>query len=322
MVDAHPRMSLEAFQRFLQARHALNHLSHESMGRARQLLEEALRIEGEHERLLAMFGILESVAFSIGASVDEATLHRGDAYATRALALNPRSALALYAKGILAEKTNLARSLEFLRRSVAIEPVPEAMGLLAAGLAVRGDEAEALEYSRRAVPLDPLSPAVLAFAIVAAWFGGAIEQALAWSEAALRAIPDNTSLLHTAGYVIGCTGDTSRALALLDRAASNEEYFSVMSRLTAQAIRRQPLNDLAPASDTMIRRDPHGSFWIADIYACAGDRDKAIAWLGNAVRLGVTNIRYMTERSPYLSPMRGDPAFETIVAQARARVYG
>ena len=58
---------------------------------------------------------------------------------------------------------------------------------------------------------------------------------------------------------------------------------------------------------------------LAEIYAAAGERDEALAWLSNAVRLGVVNVRYMTEQSPFFASLRDDPAFQALIADARAR---
>jgi serine/threonine-protein kinase len=318
-IEIHPIANLEAYQLYLQARHALSALSAESVSGARQRLDRALALEGDNEVLLGLYGVLEAVAYSVGADVSDETLRRVDACATRALALNPRSALGLYAKAILAEKTDLGRSVHYLRQSVAVRPVPEAMGLLAIGLAVRGQSADAMDYARQAVPLDPLSAAVLSFASGAAWFSGAPEQALAWAEAGLRAMPDNTSLQHLVGYFLAATGQTDRALALLDRAAGSEEFFGVLPGLLAQAIRGQPMSPLTPSIRTMMRADPHGSLWLADIHAAGNDRAQALDWLSNAIRLGVVGTRYMTEISPFLVHLRGDPGFQDLVAQARAK---
>ena len=76
---------------------------------------------------------------------------------------------------------------------------------------------------------------------------------------------------------------------------------------------------LPDAFRPVIARDPHGSHMLGEIYAAAGERDEALAWLGNAVRLGVVNVRYLTEQSPFFASLRGDPAFEALVAEARAR---
>ena len=318
-LQEHPIANLEAYQLYLQARQALNQMSGESVARARHCLDRALALEGDNHALLGMYGALELIAFSIGVDVTDDTLRRGDAYANRALALNPRSPSGLYAKAILAEKTDIARSVEYLRQAAAVAPGAEIMGLLAIGLAVRGEEREALEYARKALPLDPLSPLVLSFVTGAAWFAGDRAQALAWTEAALHAAPDNTSVLHLAGYVFVAIGDVDRGLTLVDRAVGSDEYFSVLPNLLAHAIRRQPMPPLSAGVRTMMRADPHGSLWLADIYAAAGDRDQSLDWLGNAIRLGVANARYMSEVSPFLTRWRDDEAFQALVAQARAR---
>jgi hypothetical protein len=61
---------------------------------------------------------------------------------------------------------------------------------------------------------------------------------------------------------------------------------------------------------------------LAEIYAAAGQRDEALAWLRNAVSLGVVNTRYMTEQSPFFATLHGDPDFEALMAEARAKAAG
>jgi serine/threonine protein kinase len=319
-LEEHPIANLEAYQLYLRVGHCLKEMSGEALARARELLDRALALEGENDVLLGMYGVLELMVYSLGFDGSEA-LRRGDEFATRALARNPRSALGLHAKGIVAEKTDLGRSVIYLRDSVSVKPNAEAMGLLAFGLAMRGEERDAMQFARQAMAIDPLSPAVTMFVMGAAWHANAATQALAWADAARRVAPDNPTVQMLAGYLLVVTGQRDAGLTLLDQAAASEEgtFFQVMPRMLGQALRGESLPPLPAEFRPVIARDPHGSHMLGEIYAAAGDRDEALAWLGNAVRLGVVNVRYMTEQSPFFAALRGDSAFDAVVAEARAR---
>jgi TolB-like protein len=320
-LEAHPIANLEAYQLYLRVGQCLKEMTNESVTRARELLDRALALEGENDVLLGLYGVLELMAYSLGFDASDEMLRRGDGYATRALARNPRSAQGLHAKAILTEKIDLGQSVQYLRQSVAVEPAAEAMGLLSFGLAMRGEDADALHFARRAIALDPLSPAVLMFVMGAAWHANAPEQGVGWAEAALRVMPENPTIQFLAGYLFSVTGQRDRGLALLDAAAGSLEasFFQVLPAMWAQALRQQPLSALPDSFRPVVGKDPHGSHMMAEIYAAAGQRDEALAWLTNAIRLGVVNSRYMTQQSPFFASLRGDPVFEALIGEARAK---
>ena len=159
---------------------------------------------------LALYGVLELMSYSLGFDgpgrlfVAATSSPPARWRATRALHW------ALHAKAILAEKTDLGRSVRYLRESVSVTPNAEAMGLLAFGLAMRGEERDAMQFARRAMAIDPLSPAVTMFVMGAAWHANAATQALAWADAARRVAPDNPTVQFLAGYLLVVTGQRDR----------------------------------------------------------------------------------------------------------------
>jgi serine/threonine-protein kinase len=318
-LEARPIANLEAYQLYLQVRQCLQNPLRESIERARGLLVSALRLTGENHVLIGLQGVVEVMEFSLGYGTAD-SLTRADASASRSLGLHPRSAPGLYAKAMVAEKSNLAVSVHYLRQAAAADPASTAMGLLAIGLAVRGED-DALQCARWAAERDPLSPVVLGWAAMAAWYSAALSDAIAWADATVRIAPDSPWTCVTAGYVLAGAGKTYEALALLDRgsAATGEPFFVGFCTVLAQAMRRQPVAHLDPALTAPLRLDPHGSQILAEVYAFGGDRHESLGWLRNAVSLGVVNAAYMAERSPFLAPLRGDPEFEAVVAEARAR---
>jgi len=56
----------------------------------------------------------------------------------------------------------------------------------------------------------------------------------------------------------------------------------------------------------------------ARIFAQAGEAEEAIRWLGVAVDLGLLHYALLAERDVLLAPVRGHPAFATLLDRVRA----
>jgi hypothetical protein len=69
-----------------------------------------------------------------------------------------------------------------------------------------------------------------------------------------------------------------------------------------------------------MRRDPHGSQLLAEMYAAGGSRDEAIQWLRNAIALGVRNVPYMTGQISFFASLRNDAEFNALMSEVRGRM--
>ena len=111
------------------------------------------------------------------------------------------------------------------------------------------------------------------------------------------------------------------SLSLLDRyAEARSEYAAIPSgdliRMTGEAIIAARTGDKAAAERTIVRmRQLHGvlgSYQYAEVYAQAGDKDRAFAELENAVAAkdpGLSSLKV----DPFLDPIRGDPRYRALV---------
>ena len=63
-------------------------------------------------------------------------------------------------------------------------------------------------------------------------------------------------------------------------------------------------------------RDKEISWLIADSHAMAGQYDKALHWVRNAVELGFINTRFFANINPNLAPLRNDPHFQMLMEKA------
>ena len=95
------------------------------------------------------------------------------------------------------------------------------------------------------------------------------------------------------------------ALGVVDAALGNKEG---AIREGERAVELVPANKSAIDGAMLIR-------YLAVIYAWAGDKDRAIKRLNEAVQLPGSFLSYGHLRlHPFWDPLRGDPRFEAIVA--------
>ncbi len=165
-----------------------------------------------------------------------------------------------------------------------------------------------------------MSPLILGWTAVTSWYCGVVDEAVRWVGAGMRVAPDSPWVHWCGGYVLAAAGKRDEALVLLDRAAaSGEALMQDFATLLARTLRGEPVERLATLERSPVRLDPHGSQIIAETYAAGGRRTEALDWLRNAISLGVVNGTYMAARSPFFASLRGDPEFQALVGEARAR---
>jgi serine/threonine protein kinase len=65
--------------------------------------------------------------------------------------------------------------------------------------------------------------------------------------------------------------------------------------------------------------DAHNKFHLAESFGLAGDADRALDLLDQAVDTGFHPYPFMAEHCPFLAPLRPLPRFPAILAKARER---
>lgn len=73
------------------------------------------------------------------------------------------------------------------------------------------------------------------------------------------------------------------------------------------------------ASVDVVPLDAHNRFHLAESFALAGDTNRALDVLEQAVEGGFYPYAFMAEHCPFLAPLRPSPRFAGILAKARER---
>jgi tetratricopeptide (TPR) repeat protein len=154
---------------------------------------------------------------------------------------------------------------------------------------------------------------------------GRLQEALTRAEQALAIDPSDWLSLLIVGETLRLMGRPGDAIPHLAKAyVSKQAPASQAQRISAQyaiALHQEQREAEALAIATKgesLSEDPDGVYYLACYWAVAGQRGKVFQHLQRALSLGYadTEITY----DPAWDSLRGDPEFESIVAEIKRRV--
>jgi serine/threonine protein kinase/Flp pilus assembly protein TadD len=322
--DEHRRLSerpiadARAFELYLQARQELRRYA---VDRALALLGEAVRIEGETPPLVALLTWLKVVMVRSGMSPDRAPIEEALRLARGLLTQAPD---APYGHSMLGhieyERGRLPEAVHHCKLSLKREPNDsDTLLMMCVSYVGAGQNTDARETARRMVACDPLSPISWMAAGLVPWFEGQRGQGIADLERGLEIDPQNFIVHWAAGYakaLVGRLPDAARhAKALSDLSAANPYTRQLLSLIDGLEGRRQAALDRVTLVDVSAI-DAHHAFHLAESFIAAGDFDRGLDLLEQAVP-GFYPYPYLAKFCRFLDPVRGLPRFEAVLATAR-----
>lgn len=165
--------------------------------------------------------------YCYGTHQPEVYFARADAYAQRALALDPHSPQAHAALGYLAlERKDLTGAQSELRRAIASDPsYGPAQEWLGIALLIDGRSAEGIGHLKIAAALDPLSVSTIAWLGTAAYMEKRFDDAILFSHEALELSPRRVDVLAVIGQSYVALGDIEHAIAAFKRFGATDEFY-------------------------------------------------------------------------------------------------
>ena len=250
---------------------------------------------------------------TISPDTDE-KLAQAEAAASRAIAIAPRlgSAYAMLAR-IKANQLDFASASNNMRRGLALSPGDaDVLAPAVRFMICFGEQHKALELADRAIALDPLEAnsyssrgEVLRIAL------RDYPQAIAAYRKALELAPEVYGPHLGIGYCLTLMNRAAEARAEYAKAAADDAF-----RLTGEAILAARSRDRAGAERILARiRSEYGaaaSYRYAQVYAQAGDADRAFAELDNAVRAKDPGLQQL-KRDAFLDGIVDDPRFAALL---------
>jgi serine/threonine protein kinase/Tfp pilus assembly protein PilF len=214
---------------------------------------------------------------------------------------------------------------ESWRRAIELNPnVATAQALYAHFLMIMGHGDDALEHSKRAVELDPFNPLFHGWYAFVLYGQRRYDEAIAAGREALRIQPDfpvATNPLWLATHEVEgmereafevaqsyarIVYDDTRIDTALDEGYARAGYAEAMRRAAEALIARLPEVFCLP-------------FDIANFYAAAGEKDKAVEWLEKGFELRDPVMPYIG-CYPCYDDLRPDPRFQDLLRKIRLPV--
>jgi serine/threonine-protein kinase len=305
---------LEAYRHYLRGRH-LRYTKNDHGGALRSY-EQAVRLDPSHAPswvgvaevrvLMAFYGLAPARASYAAAK---------DALATAA-GLQGESAAALYVDGMIAFGERRWRDAErLLRRAVELEPdhVPALcwLGVLMSVLARPDEAASVLLHATDVDPLAPYPHAMTAMCLLAV---GRAAEAARHLERALIFDDENNLALWASGVALTALGDTTTAIASLERALTPAHRGDVVHAVLGWALAVAGMDDEAGAILDELRARPATAPALVSeawLRAALGDMDGAWEVLG---RSGDECQFFVSLAGmPGFDPLRTDPRFGALL---------
>lgn len=284
-----PRTDVRAYEYYLRGRQFFAASRLKSLRFAREMFEHALEIDPDYA--LAHTAVVETIAMecmyypACGADIRDA-----ERASARALELDPE--------------------------------LPEAHSARAAMLFVQTRFTEAEQEFQAALRLEPRSfDALYVYARMCFQLGRTEDAARLFEDAC--AVQEDYQAAFFAAQSHESLGQTDAAVRMYERALGVAEAHMQLNPDDARAAtmravalcrtgRRAEGLEWAERAVAIDPEDAGVRYNAACLYALAGDADRALAWLEDAVRAGFANVEWIA-RDPDLASLRGDPRVQALL---------
>jgi TolB-like protein len=324
-----PIENLKAYECYLRALSVIWLLSEESHDRALELIERGLEIAGDSDLLYAAKGqiyFMHVDQMNRPPETYAGLLEQAQACADRALAINPSSAPAHALQGMIAQASGDSRgSLRHFSSALQLDP-NNAIAHVCLGYwrAAGGWDLDgARRFLERLVQIDPLRPMNKGGLSWLHWFNGGFSAALeGWRDWQRESEEVKSPYRVYLAYLHAANGNVGEAVRLIDqmRSDSPQHILTALGALLKHAWlgeEEQALEAVTERLEQAVWWDDIWSLLLAGGYALIGENERAIHWLDHAIDYGIWNVRYLSERDPFLAKLRSDERFDTLMEKAR-----
>ncbi len=311
-----------AFELYLQARQEIRRYGAQSLDRAESLIHGAMAIEGDTPPLQALLAWVHATRVRAGVAADRSPLDAAEAVAT---ALLRKPADAHYGHALMGflcyERGEVAAAIGHLLIAVEQDPNDsDALFYLGISYQAAGQIAAGEAIAERLMATDPLAPMTVMLAGSMTWWSNRAAEGIALVQRGVATDPGNLIGRWVLGYTCALTGDAAAAAGPAQHLVEQAPSMPYTGQLMALVHGLNGRPDLARAAlKDVVALDAHHRFHLAESFAMAGEPERALALLEEAVRSGFHPDRFIAEYCPFFASLRGTPRFDAIAAEAKRR---
>lgn len=308
----HPIRNPIAYQSYLRARYVIWSLQPDAFQLAEHELLHALRIAGKNELLYAALGWVYSMAIESGLPFEE-NIQKAEEAERDLSRLNPESSYLFGLRGMIAYRRGKTRkAVENLERALLADSKnPDYLLLLSYCYILAGQSAKARPLINTLLEVDPLTAMNHSVRAMMNYEDGLFEEALFHYLRACDLAPTNPALKLFHAWSLTTLGRYEEALSVLEplTTTNNSTVFKDLATFAVLALKQETERARAALTEELVRAGQSIEFiarFLIDFCCLAGAREEAIQWLETDIKLGYLDYDYLTERSPFLGPIRNE----------------
>ncbi|HEV8122804.1 MAG TPA: protein kinase [Gemmatimonadales bacterium] len=309
-----------AFELYLQARQEVRRYAAGSIDRGEALVRRAMEIEGETPPLQALLAWAQVTRVRAGLVADRSSLDASAAIANALLVSAPDAPYGHAILGLISyERGLLADAVGHLLAALEREPNDaDTIFYLGISYVGAGQVDKMAPVAATLMKLDPLSQLAWLMTGIATWWTGRAGEGMPSLVRAAEMDPTNLIARWTLGYAYALVGDVQAAWKEAEYMQQQAPTMPYTIQLVALVHGMEGRSDAARAVlGGVTGLDSHHKFHLAESYAMAGDSERALELLEDAVSHGFHPGEFIAYHCPFLAPLRGTPRFEAVAAQAQ-----
>jgi non-specific serine/threonine protein kinase len=323
---ARPLEDVQAFELYLRARQESYRFTPDALERSLDYLRRAQELAGENILLTASQGYLYFQMVNTGVNPDPENLTRSRECALRCLELDPDSPHGHRLLGLTAMKTaTVQQVVDHFKRARELDPNdPETLFWLSIMYGFAGRSSVGAPLADHLLRIDPLTPMYHVVPGFLALMDGDFARAPEPFKKALRMDPANPVLRLTYGQILALNGRNSDALEALEALSRDhaDSFFARLGEILQAAIRgdgERVAAGMTAEISAVCDTDSQYAWILAECFSLVGDDARATEWASKSVEHGLWNYPLLAERDPFLKGVRGDPAFQQLLAELKPR---
>jgi eukaryotic-like serine/threonine-protein kinase len=310
----------EAYQLYLQGRFYLVKETKDDINRALGYFQQAIKLDPNFA--LAYVGIADAYNYlpSYAYLSPNETIPKAKAAAQRALEIEADLAEAhtALAGSLAAYDWNWAESEREFKRALELNPNIASTHLDYGiyHLTSVGRFDEAISELKRAFELEPLSTIILTNLSATYVYARQNERALEQAEKAQNLEPSFVGVPNCKVFVYNATGNYSDAISLSEKLLPtdpmNQTLLWGLGYAYAKSGKRREAEEIIERFNALAKTQYVSSYYVAQIYAGLGERDKAFAELEKAFAERDWHLSRL-KVDPFTDPLRDDPRFKDLL---------
>jgi non-specific serine/threonine protein kinase len=318
-----PIDNVAAYEYYLKAYHEIGRFDERSIDRALQNLQDGITIIGDNALLYAGIAYAYYQYVNIGVRQEE-YIEKSEAYARKALALDPECAPAYLVLGNItsAFQGNQQEAVRHYKKALSINPNdPILLRKLAVQYLFAGKRSMVSPLVERARQIDPLTAARAGIQFDMYMSDGKYDLLLAFAERWYKSDPEGPMAQAAYALALEYNGRFEESLRIIDRLVETSPdnvitKFALLGKYGILKDREKAFQILTPDFQKTCRRDYQWSYSVAEGLAAAGAKMEALDWLENAISRGFLDYQSM-ERDFLLDNIRGEEEFKKLMERAK-----